>query len=633
MRLARICVLTAFTMATLSLSAQPVAALAAYIHVNTTSDADDGADGLCSIREAIIASNVGGGYKDCTAGTTGTDTILFDVSSINVTSQLPTATVPVFINGAFNGSRAALHGSAGSGLILQGSGTSTVRNLVIEGFGAGITSTVSTLVVTGNVIDNNLLYGVRVASGSVTIGGSNSGSPNPCSDDCNVITRNGQGISWESATGSITGNFIGVDSTGTTAAANAGGIYINGASSLTIGGTTAAARNVVSGNGAYGMSLYHCTCTVEGNYVGTTMTGNAALANGNGIEVQASQVTIGGTAGAGNVISGNVHDGIYSNYAVSPYQIYVYGNMIGTKANGTGALGNGRDGIHFVGPAGPPSVDAAAVGDAGGPNVIAYNTGAGVHLDGPTVTHTHIRANSIHDNGGLGIYLEGSANEGIAAPAITGLTPVHGTACQYCQIDVFSDSADEGRIYEGTTIADSSGVWSYPDAVTGPKVTVTATDNLGNTSQFSGAVSLINYQPDGRIRTGKGTLIGNNIYNTTGTNQTKTASKAPGTTVKFGISIQNDSAASDHFSVAASGQAITGYAVKYFRGTTDITAAVVGGTYTTPVLSPGSTLLITAKVKVKSTAAAGSSVTRLVTLTSVGDGTKKDAVKFIVSRS
>jgi hypothetical protein len=73
--------------------------------------------------------------------------------------------------------------------------------------------------------------------------------------------------------------------------------------------------------------------------------------------------------------------------------------------------------------------------------------------------------------------------------------------------------------------------------------------------------------------------------------------------------------------------------IKYFRGTTDITAAVVAGTYSTPVLASGAALLITAKVKVTSTAAAGSSVTRLVTITSAADGTKRDAVKFICSRS
>ena len=62
--------------------------------------------------------------------------------------------------------------------------------------------------------------------------------------------------------------------------------------------------------------------------------------------------------------------------------------------------------------------------------------------------------------------------------------------------------------------------------------------------------------------------------------------------------------------------------MKYFHGTTNITAAVVAGTYRTGSLAPGATYLITAKLP------AGGSVTRLVTITSVADPTKKDAVKF-----
>ena len=53
----------ALALVALPLAAQPVAALAAYIHVNTTADTD-AADGYCSLREAIIATNVGGGYRE-----------------------------------------------------------------------------------------------------------------------------------------------------------------------------------------------------------------------------------------------------------------------------------------------------------------------------------------------------------------------------------------------------------------------------------------------------------------------------------------------------------------------------------------------------------------------------------------
>ena len=140
-------------------------------------------------------------------------------------------------------------------------------------------------------------------------------------------------------------------------------------------------------------------------------------------------------------------------------------------------------------------------------------------------------------------------------------------------------------------------------------------------------------KPDGRIRLGTGAFVGNDVYNTTGAGQSRTGSAAPGHSVTFGISIQNDGTSADRFKVKATGTAASGYTVKYFRGTTDITAAVVAGTYQTPSLAPAATYLITAKVTVKSAAAVGSKVTRLVTLTSVGNSAKKDAVKFIGKRA
>src|SRR4051812_24027803 len=212
----RLVVVVALALSAVPFAAQPAAALAAYIHVNTTSDVD-AADTYCSLREAIIATNVGGGYRDCTAGTPGTDTILFDVSLVNVSSALPAITVPIFINGAFNGGRAEIKGP-GSGhvtaLDLQGSGTSSVRNLVIDNFDTAIESTAANLTVAGNVLGPNSQDGLYVSSGIATVGGSNSGSPNPCSDDCNVISGNvAVGIYWASATGTISGNFIGLDGT------------------------------------------------------------------------------------------------------------------------------------------------------------------------------------------------------------------------------------------------------------------------------------------------------------------------------------------------------------------------------------------------------------------------------------
>jgi hypothetical protein len=86
------------------------------------------------------------------------------------------------------------------------------------------------------------------------------------------------------------------------------GITGNNANNNVIGGTTAAARNVVSNNQA-GIDICcdgHPTGNkIAGNYVGTNASGDAALRNGNfGIRVdKAPNTIVGGTAAERNVIS------------------------------------------------------------------------------------------------------------------------------------------------------------------------------------------------------------------------------------------------------------------------------------------------------------------------------------------
>ena len=120
------------------------------------------------------------------------------------------------------------------------------------------------------------------------------------------------------------------------------------------------------------------------------------------------------------------------------------------------------------------------------------------------------------------------------------------------------------------------------------------------------------------------------IYNTTGTNQTTSADWQYGCCNEkhaFSISIRNNGNSSDHFKVKATGTGLVGWKVTYFKGTTNITSAVVAGTYTTAVVAPGGQILLTAKMSgtdVDETLAGY----RLVTAASSGDPTRKDAVRF-----
>ncbi len=68
---------------------------------------------------------------------------------------------------------------------------------------------------------------------------------------------------------------------------------------------------------------------------------------------------------------------------------------------------------------------------------------------------------------------------------------------------------------------------------------------------------------DGRIKKGTGALVGNNVYNTTGTNQTSEGAAAPGKTITFTISIQNDAVGEhDSFALAVGESANYGYGVR-----------------------------------------------------------------------
>ena len=173
--------------------------------------------------------------------------------------------------------------------------------------------------------------------------------------DRNIISGNaGDGIFISGGNNNqIEGNYIGTDVTGTASLANADeGIEIAGGTGNIVGGAAAGAGNVISGNGQLGVWLYgNSSLTtsgnfVEGNLIGTDATGMAALGNGyGGIEItDANANTIGGTtAAAGNVISGNSDCGVTLQSSSS--NNLIEGNFIGTAADGVTALGNATAGV------------------------------------------------------------------------------------------------------------------------------------------------------------------------------------------------------------------------------------------------------------------------------------------------
>jgi len=477
-------------------------------------------DNLCSLREAITAANNNGNYSNCIGTGGGYDLIEFGIGAgtpvINIDSALPTITGPVEINGGPN--RVELLGNGtGSGLTISGAGAngSIVRGLVLNGFSTGIKLvSANNIVVAGNFIGTNAAgttrlnrgaFGIWLENSTARIGGTNGlTAGGPCTGDCNLISGhtevvNGAGvrITMNSAA-TIHGNFIGTNASGTAALGNNHGVrvedpvfnQVSPPSSVTIGGTAAGAGNLISGN-LTGISILIAQeaspgTVIQGNRIGTNVSGSGAIPNGNGIDVNLDNeasyaVSIGGsTAAAGNLISGNTEAGIRLTEAD---YVIIFGNRIGTQANGTSPLPNGAAGVQLSSSTHDNVIGGIGSGEG---NIIAHNE------QGVTISqnnyHNRVRGNSIKNNTGKGISLTDSQNDTTSTPVITGVGPVSGTACANCMVDIYSDAADEGGTYQGSVMANGAGNWSFIGAVSGPNVTATATSAVGSTSEFSAPV-------------------------------------------------------------------------------------------------------------------------------------------------
>ena len=172
-----------------------------------------------------------------------------------------------------------------------------------------------------------------------------------------VVTGLGNGIHIlpNNTNDVIAGNFLtGFEPAGTTYFEQQYGVFIDSVPGNLVGGTTPADRNVISENatGIYVSGTGATGNLIEGNYIGPTPAATATNTQGDGVDIEGSGGnTIGGTsAGAGNLISGNDY-GIELN-PTGPTGDLVEGNTIGTDAAGTAPLGLGY-GIAGVFPSGP----------------------------------------------------------------------------------------------------------------------------------------------------------------------------------------------------------------------------------------------------------------------------------------
>lgn len=340
----------------------------------------------------------------------------------------------------------------------------------------------------------------------------------------------------------IKGCRIGTSAFGNSALQNGGpGVHIiDSAINNRIGGGGLGAGNLISGNNGpgvqiegFGRSGGSNSNFVQGNFIGTDVSGTAALPNGNPEFSEDCGLLIRGTvsgnlvggegAGKGNIISGNRGGGIYIN--ATPDRSGgndVLGNFIGIGAQ-NGPLGNFADSFR---PGDGVRIVANKGGKIGGitagrANRIAFNAGAGVRIFGETTT---IRGNSIFENGGLGINLTPENNDETVTPndpgdvdagpnglqnfpvltkalVRNGGTNIGGTLNSNSGgsffVDFYSNpTADasghgEGKVWLGSIQINTDGNGTAPFVfraagdLSGQFISATATDASGNTSEFS----------------------------------------------------------------------------------------------------------------------------------------------------
>jgi len=369
--------------------------------------------------------------------------------------------------------------------------------------------------------------GVTCNCGDMLLGGTAAGAGNVISGNgflnvhinglnCDITdTSSGEQICDQTGYASgalVEGNIIGADVTGTKSVTphNGPGIRLQEAvSNNTIGGTTPAARNIISGNQTNAIEIADAAFynTVQGNYIGVDITGTKPLGQGDGINTSWIQdnsppgiaSTIGGAVpGAGNIIGNGLNGIEIIGDAGDPDQAgllatnYIQGNFIGTDPTGTLDFGNKGAGV-WLEPCACNSIGASdnIIGgtDLAARNLIAFNgfdgididPGAAVSGEGGTPGNNQVTGNVIFSNSLAGVRIGSGIQNTVSRNSIY--------ANGQLGIDFNLGSANDNFGGSCQTNTNPPNGQQNAPVLTGPGgaefVSATATDPHGNTSMFS----------------------------------------------------------------------------------------------------------------------------------------------------
>ncbi len=344
------------------------------------------------------------------------------------------------------------------------------------------------------------------------------------SDEPNIISGNNYGI-WirNSIENIISHNLIGTDKSGLKSLPNEFGIFVsNNKASFSTGQLIES--NLISGNNTTGIYLESNHNQLSGNKIGTDLSGTIAISNKNGIHIiDGEQNTIGGSfKSQSNLISGNVEYGIWLD---TGHSNNIIGNKIGIGSSTNIVLPNGKSGILIEG-------SSNSIGEIGNnsSNIIANHPDSGITVINGYArsVNNKIAGNELFGNG-IGIDLNG---EGLTVndpkdsdsgsnnlqnyPDLNNASFESTLKIEYrwdsdpayssypILIQIYkSDGNRQGKEFLGEfsllekdvpkgkkPVVGEVELISGTSLISGDLIVATATDGLGNTSEFSPEISV-----------------------------------------------------------------------------------------------------------------------------------------------
>jgi hypothetical protein len=472
---------------------------------NTIGGAGDARNFISANGQAGVLLTGGSSDNTIEGNYIGTNEIGFSTGFGNTGSGVE------ILNGASNNiisgddsTHSVIGGNGGYGVLISDSGTNGNK---ILGAYIGVADDGATAL-------PNALGGVRIRNDAASTVVGEAGNGNVISGNTGYgVALGGAGGFTQIATTTIAGNAIGLSVDGAQTAPNsAGGVLIDrGSRSSIVGGSSAAAQNIISGNGGPGVVVTGTTTldtVIAGNVIGLKRGGDGKLTSaapnaGDGVLIGdgATTTRVGGAGAEANVIASNSGNGVHASGALTAT---IQSNLIGTVQDGADFLGRGN-------------AENGVLADGGARNVAI--TGSTIYsntLNGVLVTggaqQVKITSNSISRNRLKGIELDPETNPpdpGVATNPnhdidppfalalsqngqLTGrvLVGASAAACNDCTIQIFTSDPilldGQGKTQITTTVnLTQNGYFTATLGSVPPQVLVTATDSAGNTSEYA----------------------------------------------------------------------------------------------------------------------------------------------------